>query len=281
VDENLRQSQSDLLYRVPLIEQADSAGGEIETVILLYLLFEHQSTPDPWMPLRKLCYMCRIWQRYVDEHPTADGLPPIVPLVLAQVAGGWKVSPQFHDQLLWPKAPQLREALALYQPRFEHALIDLAGIDLHALRGDLIARLTQGLLKVRIVGDDGTIVDWAFPLLAEADRTKIGPDSLLPLYRYLLLVTSLNKQEFRVKLRKSSISSDTTKSFMTLADQLISEGREEGLERGALIGQVQALQRLLGRTVSPASTLTGTTREQLESMIAALEHEVSQGFKRV
>ena len=156
VDENLRQSQSDLLYRVPLIEQADSADGE--TSILLYLLFEHQSTPDRWMPLRVLRYECQIWQRYIDEHPAAAGLPPIVPLVLAQVAGGWKISPHFRDQVVWPTAPQVRAALELHQPQFEHALVDLAGIDLHALRGDLIARLTQGLLKVRVVDAAAAIV---------------------------------------------------------------------------------------------------------------------------
>src|SRR6266581_7826380 len=201
LDEALRQSESDLLYQVPLREYAESG----ETSLLLYLLFEHQSTKDRWMPLRLLRYMGQIWQRQIDEQPAAPGLPPIVPLVLAQVAGGWKVSPRFHDQLLWPKAPPLRASLEVHQPQFEHALIDLAGIDLQALRGGLIARLTQGLLKVRIEGDDGTCVDWAFPLLAEADRAKIGSGSMLPLYRYLLLVTGLNKEEFRAKLNVSSL----------------------------------------------------------------------------
>jgi hypothetical protein len=63
---------------------------------------------------------------------------------------------------------------------------------------------------------------------------------------------------------------------MTLADQLFGEGREEG----ALIGQVQTLQRLLGRAVSPSTALSGATREQFDSMIAALEREVSERFKR-
>ncbi len=67
---------------------------------------------------------------------------------------------------------------------------------------------------------------------------------------------------------------------MTLADRLVSEGREEGLEEGVLIGQVQAQQRLLGRAVSSATALTGMTREQCESMIAALELEVNERLKR-
>jgi predicted transposase/invertase (TIGR01784 family) len=297
VDENLRQSESDLLYEVPLLEGADGIEGE--TSLLIYLLFEHQSTPYRWMPLRLLRYMGRIWQRRIDEQPAASGLPPIIPLVLAQVAGGWKVSPHFHDQFQWPKAPQLRDYLAAHQPQFKHALVDLAGIDLSALRGSLIARLTLGLLKIRIEGDDGTCVDWAFPLLAEADRAKTGPDSLLPLYRYLLQVTGLKKEEFRAKLNASSLSSDTTQRIMTLADQLISEGmekgmeegiekgiekgiergRKEGLEMGALVGQAQTLQRLLGRPVDPASVLAGSPREQLESIIARLQRELDERLK--
>jgi len=239
------------------------------------------------MPLRLLRYMGEIWHRHIGEQPAAAGLPPIIPMVLAQVAGGWKISPRFHDQVLWPKAQLLRESLELHQPHFEHALIDLAGIDLQALRGSLVARLTQGLLKIRIEGDDGVVADWAFPLLAEADRAKIRPDSMLPLYRYLLSVTGLNKEEFRARLVGSAISSDTTQSIMTLADQLISEGllkgreegRVEGREEGALIGQVQMLQRLLGREADPLFALAGMPKEQLESMATRLEREVGERLK--
>ena len=285
VDEQLRQTETDLLYQVPLHDTTQ--GADAERSLFLYLLFEHQSTTDRWMPLRLLRYMGEIWQRHIGEQPGVVGLPPIIPIVLAQVAGGWKVSPQFHDQVLWPKAPLLRESLEVHQPQFEHSLIDLAGIDLHALRGSLVARLTQGLLKIRIEGDDGVVVDWALPLLAEADRAKIGPDSMLPLYRYLLSVTGLNKEEFRARLARSAISGDTTQSIMTLADQLINEGllkgreegREEGREQGALIGRLQTLQRLLGRAADPLSALAGMPKDQLESMAARLEQELGERLK--
>ena len=50
-DEALRGSESDLLYTV----QIDQSPA------LLYCLFEHQSTPDAWMPLRLLRYILGIW----------------------------------------------------------------------------------------------------------------------------------------------------------------------------------------------------------------------------
>lgn len=55
IDEDLRESQSDLLYQVEHVE----TGRPVS----MYLLFEHQSSPDPWMRLRLLRYCCRIWVR--------------------------------------------------------------------------------------------------------------------------------------------------------------------------------------------------------------------------
>ncbi len=49
VKSSLQQMHSDLLFSVRI--------GERET--LLYLLFEHQSTPDPAMPLRLLGYLTK------------------------------------------------------------------------------------------------------------------------------------------------------------------------------------------------------------------------------
>ena len=55
VDEDLQGSQSDLLYQVE-----HAATGQ---PVSMYLLFEHQSSPDPWIRLRLLRYCCRIWVR--------------------------------------------------------------------------------------------------------------------------------------------------------------------------------------------------------------------------
>ena len=46
VDEDLRRSEADVLYEVERVSGADS--------VWLYLLLEHQSTPDRWMRFRLL-----------------------------------------------------------------------------------------------------------------------------------------------------------------------------------------------------------------------------------
>ena len=63
IDERLRDSESDLLYAIR--RKADGAAA------WLYVLLEHQSTPDPWLRLRLLKYSIRIWERDRQRHPTA------------------------------------------------------------------------------------------------------------------------------------------------------------------------------------------------------------------
>ncbi|MEZ4526181.1 MAG: Rpn family recombination-promoting nuclease/putative transposase [Desulfobacterales bacterium] len=55
VDEKLRDKHSDIVYRTK-IKGLDA---------FLYILFEHQSTPDPMMVFRLLCCMVNIWKEWL------------------------------------------------------------------------------------------------------------------------------------------------------------------------------------------------------------------------
>ena len=61
VDEQLHGREADLLFRV------GCAGRSA----FLYVLFEHQSTSDAFMPFRLLRYMTRIWDAFLLAHPEA------------------------------------------------------------------------------------------------------------------------------------------------------------------------------------------------------------------
>ncbi len=92
VSTQMRERHSDLLFSAPF---ADSKA-------FVYLLFEHQSSFDPWMGLRLLEYMQLIWQGYLKKHPEARALPVILPVVLAQNDRVWEVKTQFADLLELP-----------------------------------------------------------------------------------------------------------------------------------------------------------------------------------
>ncbi len=114
VDQELRQRHCDLLFRAPL------AGTET----FYYLLFEHQSTPDPMLVFRLLKYQVRIWERWLREHPKAKRLPAIVPVVLYNGETQWNEARDFTELLDLEAA--LRDALLEFHPRFRFLLDDLS-----------------------------------------------------------------------------------------------------------------------------------------------------------
>ena len=69
VSTELRTAYSDLVYRVRCRD------GEL----VIYLLFEHKSSPDHWTLLQLLRYLVAEGDQYRKQHPAARHLPPIYP----------------------------------------------------------------------------------------------------------------------------------------------------------------------------------------------------------
>src|SRR6266850_8020179 len=132
VDEDLRGSEADFLYEIARVSGQDA--------VWLYVLLEHQSTPDRWMRFRLLKYCCRIWDVQLAERPAPRELRPIVPLVFYQGERSWSYAREFADLFAepvrdWP-----------WVPHFSHELIDQSGLAPHEVQGDLKTQLMQLLL---------------------------------------------------------------------------------------------------------------------------------------
>src|SRR5207248_8069122 len=59
---DLQKQESDLIFRVPFL-RPEEGGPEV----WVYILLEHQSRPDPMMPLRVLESMVELWRTQVRE----------------------------------------------------------------------------------------------------------------------------------------------------------------------------------------------------------------------
>lgn len=72
-----RHVETDLLLTAPLIPRG---GPRQRSQVWLYLLIEHQSRPEPLMPLRLLDYLAQVFksqlQRWEQDHPSAAGFRP-------------------------------------------------------------------------------------------------------------------------------------------------------------------------------------------------------------
>jgi len=135
VDAELSASASDLLY---------SVGIEGQTTYL-YILFEHQSGDDPWMALRVLAYMVRIWRGHLQKPDAGEKLPPILPLVLAQDAKPWKSPTRFRELVAAPEG--LADRMREHTPDFTFGLIELFRMPFDKILGTPAGILTLRALK--------------------------------------------------------------------------------------------------------------------------------------
>ncbi len=119
LDDDLRESQSDMLYRVEHVETGQPVS--------LYLLFEHQSSSDRWMRFRLLKYCYRIWEADLRNEPELSELRPIVPVVFYQGPRGWRHSTEFAD--LFPEAARSWP----WVPKFAHELLDQTTLEPEAV----------------------------------------------------------------------------------------------------------------------------------------------------
>ncbi len=116
VDEALAEVHSDLLFSARLRGRA----------AFVYILFEHQSTVDPMMPVRLLRYVMRIWDAWLARHPDARTIPAVLPVVLHQGPRPWTAARSLAELIDLPD--ELRVAVGRFVPALEMALHDLGEV---------------------------------------------------------------------------------------------------------------------------------------------------------
>ena len=258
VDEDLRESQSDLLYQV---EHTDTGQP-----VSMYLLFEHQSSPDPWMPFRLLRYCCRIWEADRRGDPARSGLRPIVPVVFYQGARGWNHSTEFAD--LFPEAVRSLS----WVPRFAHELLDQTILEPEAVAGNVKGRIAQLLMMVAFGRHVEAALDWAARWTLSLRQAEGGVDEFRRFIVYLTAVQDDSVIEtFSEALERHGL--DLKGEIMTYAEQLLAEGRAEGEEKGEQRTKVQIVEGLLQagvtwEVIEAATGLSETDFEVLKTQLA-------------
>ncbi|HEY6556342.1 MAG TPA: Rpn family recombination-promoting nuclease/putative transposase, partial [Polyangiaceae bacterium] len=222
-DVALRDSQSDLLFSVRV------AGREA----FVYVLFEHKSSTDRWVPLQLLRYTLRIWERCRAHASDLAYLPPIIPLVVHHQDGGWAAGTCF-DDLIDPVVRDIAE-LARFTPRFEFLVDDIGRATDEGIRGRALNAFgTLALLFLRDVRATERFL-LRFPLWADLlrrlQRAESGRDALMVLFRYVSMVADqLGVQRFQQVVHK--VLPEVEDSLMTIAEEMRLLGLEQGLQQG-------------------------------------------------
>jgi predicted transposase YdaD len=251
VDEELRRSETDVLYEVERVEGDAS--------LWLYILLEHQSTPDRWMRFRLLKYCCRIWDMNLAARPTPSELRPIVPLVFYQGERSWSYSTELADLFAesvrdWP-----------WVPRFSHELIDQSGMQPEEVQGDLNVRLMQLLLLAAYHPRVAWMEQVAALLGLLSSLSPSGGVNYVRVFvRYLLSTQEPETVEaFREVLRQHAPK--LGEEVMTYAQEL--------LEKGRLEERVRVIENLLreGLDWAAIERVMGVNEVQFQALKQQLE----------
>jgi predicted transposase/invertase (TIGR01784 family) len=251
VKSSLAQVHSDLLFSVNL-------GGHPS---LLYLLFEHQSSPDPAMPLRLLAYVSEI----LFQHHKTKGfpLPPVLPFVLHQGPDAWNISPHFQD--LFDLPDELAPDLLPYLPKFQHALLDLSRYEPATAEADTQLRIVLQLMKLVRQRELLRFFTWFAQFPAHS-----LPENLLTLMLLYALTTDSELDVERVYHTLSS-NPELKSSTMSIAEKLQTKGR--------VVGKIQTLEEFLDLPVTPDAVLDALSPGELEARHAELRQAYETRFK--
>ena len=260
VKSSLQQVHSDLLFSVRI--------GGCET--LLYLLFEHQSSPDPAMPLRVLGYATEIYTKHHKAHGLP--LPPVLPFIFHQGPESWNVSTAFED--LFELPDELAADLLPFLPKFHHALLDLTRFDPDTGEDDTRLRVVLQLMKLARQKELLRFFQW----LAGFSARDL-PDSLLGL---MLLYALHSDSDLDAKKIYHTLSSnpELEKNTMSVAEKLKAEGRVEGRVEGLWIGKIQAFEEFLEKNPTSREILEAMPLAELEALHQKLHREYEVRFKR-
>ncbi len=266
VKANLRQLHSDLLFSVRLDDKS----------ALLYLLFEHQSTVDPAIPLRLLGSVSEILRTHQKKH--GFPLPSVIPFVLHQGPDEWMVPISFQEQ--FALSADLKEHLLPFVPKFEHALLDLSRYDPASAEDNLQLRAVLQLMKL---ARKKQILEY-FRWLAKTVTQQL-PDTLLSRLLLYALHTDSNLDPEQI-IHSLSENPELKNRTMSVAEKLIAKGVTKGIAKGkaqwvpraAQFGRIQNFQELLGMPQSSFAELEDLPEGEVEALHRALQQDFRLHF---
>ncbi len=244
---NLAEDFADLVFSCP------AQGG----IAWVALLLEHKSWAPRHPHLQLLAYLLGIWEKSEKQgHP----LPPVIPLVLYNGQGLWKVR-DFAQSF-----PDLPERLRPFLPEFRFLLLDLAREPVEPLRHrfhNRSVRLAIELMRsIFTASEVATLLERLAPDDGPADRDLA--------YRFLRVVLRYIFKRSDVGHREAlslTLHPETRELTMTLEEQILLRGEARGIEKGKKDKALEDARKLVEHGVSweIITSATGVKPEDLEA----------------
>jgi len=234
---------SDLLFAIPL-------RGDSSREVVVYVLFEHQSSSDPLMALRLFVYVARLFEDRV-LRARLKHVPLVVPIVLAHAEQPWVGALSLDGLYDAPSA--LLEALGPLVPRLSYLLEDLTSMtddDIGARVADSVVRTTWTVLRdARRSEDLFAYAKRLGKLLVEVHRQD--RPAFATLFEYLLRTKDADPATARKVA--DLLPAEAQEDIVTAYDRIHAEGEAEGEARGEAKGKAEG--KLDGRRAALAKQL--------------------------
>ena len=198
----------------------------------IYLLLEHQSTPDPLMSFRVIEYTVNAIHEHLKKHKTTK-IPLIYPLVVYH-GRPYEFITDIRDLVDAPRELVDRYFLKPFQ------LLDLSKIDDEVLKQNVWSGIMTFVLKHIFERDMLPFLQDIASLLKKIDEND-GQDLLGIVLQYIIERAELSDKNAFFELINANISYETGGEIMTIAEQL----RHEGELRGKLEGKLETAQEML------------------------------------
>jgi len=242
IDEELRESRSDRLYRMEL-----KAGGSA----YVFCLVEHKSAPDARIAWQLLRYMVRVWDRVDRENGGRGKLPPVIPLVVYHGAEEWTAPRRFSGMV----AASQEMAAQLLDFPFE--VMDVGRVENDALSRQRVLRVGLVLMKYAMVKTGNPPLEEVAAALRQA---KDQPDGFLgQLLGYIIGAYELIDEAALSQVLKRAMPEKEKEMLSIAAREWLAQGeakgraegeakgKAEGRAEGEAKGEAKALVRVLER----------------------------------
>lgn len=243
------ESISDVAFRV-LINDKEA---------YLHLMVDHQSTPDILMPFRVENYRYNLLDAYVKQHPGTKTLPLVIPIVLYHGTTRWSHSMDITHLV---DAPQTLVDTYAFK---SFIFVDLNRIEDDALRQTLRAGVMQLALKHIFAQNILPHVETMMALLRQLEQ-RDEYDLVETVLRYLLDRGEMREEDF-FNLLKTTLSPDVEGEIMTVSEQLVARGMQQGMQQGIQFAHLKTARALLqkGMSIANIAEVTGLSTQEIQA----------------
>jgi len=249
------RSQSNTVRRESIVDvlfKTQIEGNEA----YIYLLLEHQSTPDPLMAFRVLQYTVNAIHEHLRHHKTSK-IPLIYPLVVYH-GRPYQFITNINELVDAPKELVDRYFLQPFQ------LLDLNQLDDEVIKQNTWSGIVEFVLKHIFERDFLPLLPEITPLLKLLTLND-GSDFCGIVLQYVLESGEFSDEDAFFKLINSDVSHDIGEQMMSLAEKF----ERRGELKGKLEGKLETARYMLEEGLDPASVskFTRLPLEQIRSLI--------------